>query len=187
MSQNYINVNISVDDGLRGSEARINDLLNEQRMNFGNTDTDDIKRYQEDEDEDDEEKGSNKQVIKQVAIRGIQQALNTTANAVIGGLQQKAAFGGDSAKANALNNTISAVSEGIGRISNIASWGAAGGGYGLIVGLALEAYDLVVDNRLELAKLKWELQSQMFESDKKSRRLGILTTARGRASTVYKL
>ena len=133
-----------------------------------------------------------------MAVKATQELINTGISAVSAEISLKQKVSGNTARSNAVNNKISAVSEIAGDVMNIAAYTSAGtmiGGpigaaIGTVVGLTVTAIKRIEENAEEIAALKWEIKEQILEADQKGRRLGIIAADRGRSSasnTGYRL
>lgn len=135
----------------------------------------------------------------QVGIAGfaatelLETGVNIGTSAIRNQINFKNKVGGNTARTNSINNTISTVEEIAGDISKIGSYTASGasvgGGWGALIGAILgtvvTAVERVQKYGEELQNLKWEIQEQILASEVKGRRLGIVASNRGRSS--YKL
>lgn len=100
---------------------------------------------------------------------------------------QEALYGGSTAEANAVSNTWTNISGVTSSISSVAGWTVAGATFGpygaaagAVIGLVVEAFDLITDYNKRSSEFEWKKQEDRLATQRNMQRIGRVTSSRGR-------
>jgi len=209
MAGNFIQINVNVKEQQKGSEG-----VKQRRISQGKSTANQNSSLQDKvdkiKDAIDFEKKFTKQgekattAGKKIGYTAAAIGVNTASELVDMGIgtvksamTMRNRYGGNSAKANAVSNKMSAAEEITGGVMSTVSAastglsigsaiggiaGPIGAAIGAVVGLAIVGIQTAVGNSKEISELKTEILSQQLEATKKAARLGIITSNRGRTN-----
>lgn len=213
MAGNFIQINVKVNESAKGASGVKIRKISESKAQDSNKDKETIEKIRDALNFNPVDKAQNwftelgtkskstgGKVGYTAAAIGIDAAaelVGTGIDSITAAATMRNKYGGNSAKANAASNTVSAISEVTGGVMSVVSTagagaaigaqiGSAGGPWGIaigaVVGLAVTAIKIGVENAKEASELRTEILAQQLENTKKASRLGIITTNRGRTN-----
>ena len=192
MAGSYIEFTVNI---VEESGTDSNSSINNKVKNNSDTD-DELKRLNkqasdemnENKPEDENSQG-NKPLKSWVVNTVVKEATSRAISIAKDSAMQTALYGGSTADANAMSNTINTLQKTTTSATSVIGMSIAGaaaiGGpiraiIGLTIGLVTETLDLITDYNKRNSEYQWNIQQDNLETNRNIQRLGRVTTNRGR-------